>query len=374
MARCPKCGQDSPDQARFCRVCGNRLSGAREAEAPDATLTSEQRAQRLLEEAFRLSEQGRVLAAIQTCQQALSLTPNSTSAHSLLGTLYQRQGDRDRAIREYEQVLTLSPESTVERRLLNELMGVPTAARPVLVSPRTARVAVTGASVAVALLVIAAVLLTRSNPAPGPSRPTPAPPPATRAARPVEVVSTTPPPPTPGSAWPGLTSPFPTPVFRPSPPAAAGPAAPGASAPAGPVIIPATGAERYYARPGALAPAPMTGAVEYGGVPVVGSGAWSPPAAGWSAQAGRDYFLQGDYARAAQTYRTYLERTPAAGGGPREELGWVYMQMGERDLATQQYQQALSSYEYDVQRGHNVEAARHGLRTCQSAIRALETR
>ena len=159
-------GKKARTRPRFCRSCGNRLGLGGEAEAPDTSLTSEQRGQRLLEEAFRLSEQGRVLAAIQTCQQALALTPNSTSAHSLLGTLYQRQGDRERAIREFEQVLTLSPESTVERRLLNELMGVPTASQPVLVSPRTARMAVTGAAAALVVVALAAFLLTRPLAAP----------------------------------------------------------------------------------------------------------------------------------------------------------------------------------------------------------------
>jgi len=83
VTRCPKCGKESPDQARFCRFCGGKLSvGIEAAASADSELTPEQRAQRLLEEAFRLSEQGRILAAIQTCQQAILLTPQSTSAHS----------------------------------------------------------------------------------------------------------------------------------------------------------------------------------------------------------------------------------------------------------------------------------------------------
>ncbi len=371
MTRCPKCGQDSPDQARFCRFCGNRLGTGVNAEVVDPDLTPEQRAQRLLEEAFRLSEQGRVLAAIQTCQQALALNSNSTSAHSLLGTLYQRQGNREQAIREFEQVLTLSPESTVERRLLNELMGVPTASQPTFhVSPKVARFTLTGAAGVVAVAAILALVLGH-HPAPEP-----APAPAKPAARPTSnalVVQDTQPVrlPAPGVVASG-------PIYAPIPPMPGkGPAAPPAfSAPSGPVIIPATGADRYFAGAGPSQLPVSSGPIQYFGAPVVTAAGANglPSGAGWSPQSGRDYYLQGDYSRAAQTYRNYLTTAPSAGGAPREELGWVYLQMGQRDLATQQYKDALSNYRDDLRRGNNVEAARHGVRTCQSAIRALETR
>ncbi len=249
MTRCPKCGQDSPDQARFCRFCGNRLGTGAGAEAVDPDLTPEQRAQRLLEEAFRLSEQGRILAAIQTCQQALQLNSNSTSAHSLLGTLYQRQGDRERAIREYEQVLALSPESTVERRLLNELMGVPTAAQPALhVSPKVARFALTGAAGAVAALAVLALLLSR-HPAPE-AAPSPGP---RRTAQPTNAMIVSGSQPT-SLPIPGSVSSVPSPTFiPPGPPRDASltpQPAPMSGFSGGPVIIPVTGADRYYARPG----------------------------------------------------------------------------------------------------------------------------
>jgi hypothetical protein len=48
--------------------------------------------------------------------------------------------------------------------------------------------------------------------------------------------------------------------------------------------------------------------------------------------------------------------------------------MGDRQQATQEYQNAIAQYQADVQHGLNVEAARHGLRTCESAVRALEGR
>lgn len=381
MARCPKCGKESPDEARFCRSCGGKLGAeTEEAVSQEKALTPEQQSQRLLEEAFRLSEQGRILAAVQTCQQALALNPQSTSAHSLLGTLYERQGDRDRAIREYEQVLTLSPESTVERRRLNELMGVPTARQPVTVSPRQARLAITGAFVVLVLVAFTAFTLTR------PAQPRE----QTRVRtqlRPGAGGQAT----TFGEQSPMLPSPGrmlsqPRGGWLPAPSAPALPRAQSWStdrvaAPAptggtylgpGAYLFPSSGADRYYAGQRTVVAPPLAGAEPYRGTPVVSGAPWAAPGGGESQQSARDYYLQGDYQRAATTYQQYIAQHPSAGSATREELGWVYMQMGERDRAEQQYREALAGYQAEVGRGHNTEAARHGLRTCQSAIRALE--
>lgn len=380
MTRCPKCGKESPDQARFCRFCGGKLGlGAEAAASADAALSPEQRAQRLLEEAFRLSEQGRILAAIQTCQQAILLTPQSTSTHSLLGTLYERQGDREKAIREYEQVLTLSPESTVERRRLNELMGVPTAREPVTVSPRTARLAITGAFVVLVLIAFTAFTLTR------PSQPREETKPRLRSpagsdGRAVSAAEQSPMLPSPGRTFlqPRMGSfppPLPLPARTQTWSAQAPAPATGGATYLGPgaYLYPSSGGERYYAGLQSR-PAPLAGAQPYRGTPVVAGAPWTGAVSGGGTQTARDYYLQGDYQRAATTYQTYLNQHPGAGGAPKEELGWVYLQMGERDRAQQAYRSALGSYQTDLERGHNTEAARHGLRTCESAIKALEAR
>jgi tetratricopeptide (TPR) repeat protein len=381
VAKCPACGAESPSQARFCRSCGTRLGAeAQPTSSPSRAVAPEQRAQRLLEEAFRQAEQGRTLAAIQTCQQAIAINPNSTSAHSLLGTLYERQGDREKAIREYEQVLGLSPDSTVERRRLNELMGVPAAREGVSVSPRVARLVVTGAFAVVIVVVGVAVLLTTSRSGPretaGAARGWR----ATASPSAPLVPTSTATLPAPGQAYLGRLSPAPPPIPPLSPP-------PRVVAPAGmpmrrPTMAPnayaAAGAARYYGSSGGTVttPVPMAGAVAYrGGTPVV-MAPESTTNVSWpvSAQAGRSYYLQGDYQQAAQAYRSYLSQNPSAGGAPREELAWIYMEMGDRQQATQEYQNAIAQYQADVQRGLNVEAARHGLRTCESAVRALEGR
>ena len=394
MAKCPKCGKDSPDQARFCRSCGAPLAAnGRSAAAPPGG-TPEQRAQRLLEEAFRLSEESRVIAAIQACQQAVTVNPNSVSAHSLLATLYERQGDREAAIREYEQVLTLSPESTVERRRLNELMGLPTAREGVRVSIRTVQFAIAGGAGVVALVLLVAILFYTQQ---GPSRPAgPKLPPGTLArggAGPgvvqAEVV------PAPGRTFTlGRFSALPaTPVLRPR----RGSGGMGAAIQAprdqlggrwvgpGTYLLPNTGLGPGYggaaARPrGGGVAAPVVGAVPYQGTPVVATPALGPPQgmnrarASASRQRARDYYFAGDYTRAIEAYQSYLAQQPQAGAPAREELAWVYVESGSKGQAAGEYQSALREYQADLQRGHNVEAARHGIRTCESAIRALEPR
>jgi len=386
VARCPKCGTDSPDQARFCRACGDPLPGRAGIFTPPAALSAEERARRLLEDAFRLSEEGRVLAAIQACQQAIAINPNSTSAHSLLGTLYERQGDRDNAIREYEQVLTLSPGSTVERRRLNELMGVPAAREALGVSPRAARLAVTGGAAVVVMILVVAIFSTVQRGAP----PAGGPAPPTRAlaaseaaaiAGPAEFV------PSPGSVY-GFSSPpaarMPASGVAAQRPISRGFGGQGGAqflAP-GTYLLPATGGQRPAAAAPPPAPAPpFEGAELVGGIqqppvrlPTGGPApAGAPLGAGASPQLARGYYFQGNYQRAIEAYQAYLAQNPGAGAAPREELAWVYTEAGDAQRATRAYRSALGSYQEDLARGHNVEAARHGVRTCESALKALES-
>ncbi len=365
-------------------------TGGTEAGPPGGT--PEQRAQRLLEEAFRLSEESRILAAIQACQQALTINPNSVSAHSLLATLYERQGDRDAAIREYEQVLTLSPESTVERRRLNELMGVPTAGAGVRISPRTARLALTGAAIVVAVVLVGAIIFYsqggRTGTQKGPRRISVASAPrgSEGAAAPQEVV------PPPGSAWTlGRRSSAPPPSLarqRRTFSGARTTASPsrqqyGQWVAPGTYLLPTTNTPAYGSgtRPRRTAPSPpISGAVPFHGVPVVSTPRLGPPQgmarlqARATHQRARDYYFSGDYQRSIRAYQNYLSQHVEAGPQPREELAWVYVEAGSKQQAINQYRTALNQYQRDLQRGHNVEAARHGIRTCQAAIKALQSR
>ena len=380
--RCPKCGNENPDQARFCRSCGERLIAEGEGAFAPRILTPDERSRRLLEDAFRLAEEGRLQSAIQACQQAIAMNPSSTSAHSLLGTLYERVGDRDGAIREYEQVLTLSPGSTVERRRLNELMGVAAAAEQAVITPRTARMAITGGFVVVALVLVAAIIFTSQ-------RPQPARQPVLHRPGQAEQLA---------QAQPSFEA-FPSRLStlgRVRPPRyAQGRAvrqapqrqqAQGYGQYLGPGTwaLPSGGGESYGGlasgrnRRGYGAP-PVQGAVPYrgAGAPTVTTPGWVYPtryaaAGGATPGPARQYYFEGDYRRAIESYRGYLSQNPQA-AEPREELAWVYTEAGEYGSATQEYRAALDQYRQELQRGHNVEAARHGVRTCESAIRALET-
>lgn len=388
--RCPKCGKASPDEARFCRSCGERIAAGTGDGYRPQMLTPEERSRRLLEDAFRLSEEGKLQSAVHACQQAISLNPTSTSAHSLLGTLYERVGDRDGAIREYEQVLTLSPGSTVERRRLNELMGVAAAPEHVAVSPRTARMAATGGFVVVALVLLGAIIFTTQQPQPGARdrgerR-------AARAARQeaapsVAAASELPPPRLLGLGRVRPPRSVPRRVATPAPRRVQRPASQGFAQWIGPgtFLLPAGGREPYggmgtqrLARQGYGMP-PMRGAVPVRGTgaPTVSTPGWRYPAgAGWAEGAAaqrlaRNYYFQGNYQASIDAYRGYLAQNPRA-PEPREELAWVYTEAGDHGTAREQYRIALDEYRSDLDRGHNVEAARHGARTCESAINALE--
>jgi tetratricopeptide (TPR) repeat protein len=388
VVRCSKCGRESPDGARFCRACGERLGALEPSETVAPTpATPEDRGRRLLEEAFRLSEAGRLQQAIQACQRAIAITPTSTSAHSLLGTLFERAGDREGAIREYEQVLTLSPGSTVERRRLNELMGVAAAPEPTAVSPRTARLAVTGGFVFVALVLVAAIVFTTQQTPPGretlPRRA------AAVARQPGEATAA-------GTLAPprlvNLGRAMPRPWAPPRQIAARPRQAPqqrgyefGQWVGPGAYLLPSGGGG--YQRPARPAmrqqpPSPIEGAVllPTWAPPALSTPEWNYPdgvaavAGGETTRLARSYYMGGDNQQAIQAYRGYLNQNPAAGAAVREELAWVYLESGDHGSAHSEYRTALGEYQSDLDRGHNVEAARHGVRTCESALKALETR
>jgi len=385
--QCPKCGNDNPDQARFCRSCGERLIAEGEGAFAPRVLTPEERSRRLLEDGFRLAEEGRLQSAIQACQQAIALNPASSSAHSLLGTLYERVGDRDGAIREYEQVLTLSPGSTVERRRLNELMGVAAAPEQIAITPRTARMVFTGGFVVLALVLVGAIIFTTQQPRPAGQSALRRPAQAGRVAQAGA-------PPSFEIAPPRLSA-FGRPrafnYGRPRGVAQARQPQPaqqqGYRQYLGPGTyqLPSGGGEAY----GGLASGhqsqagyggPVEGAVpyRYAGPPTVGTPGWVYPAGYGAAPRrapaqGRNYYFQGDYQRSVEAYRAYLSQYPQQ-AAPREELAWVYTETGEYQSARQEYRAALGQYQEDLARGHNVEEARHGVRTCESAIRALEAR
>ena len=125
---CHECGTANTVDSKYCKECGAKINdgyrtmmlsvqdlpvGQGEAELDKLT--------RLLDMAFWHNEAGNRDAAITASEAALAINPNSTTAHSLLGTLYEKRGDDARAIEHFEAVLALNPDSAADAAKLDQL-------------------------------------------------------------------------------------------------------------------------------------------------------------------------------------------------------------------------------------------------------------
>lgn len=138
---CAACGAKNAADNNFCRQCGQKLektSSARISEDDfDRAKPEEEKVTALLEHAYRLRKENKIPEAIALCTEVLQLRPDSTTANSLLGQLYEQSGDRQKAIAQYERVLQLNPGSIADRVKLDELRDKAVAAPPaVKQSPR----------------------------------------------------------------------------------------------------------------------------------------------------------------------------------------------------------------------------------------------
>ncbi|MDW8105743.1 MAG: tetratricopeptide repeat protein, partial [Armatimonadota bacterium] len=124
---CTQCGAHNTDDSRFCYQCGHRLQPERPMPTLDESAfqleSPEQQAKirQLLDEALAHEADGRFAEAILACEGVLVLDPANTSAHSLLGLIYEKQGDLQKAAAEYEKVVALNPDSAADRAKLEEL-------------------------------------------------------------------------------------------------------------------------------------------------------------------------------------------------------------------------------------------------------------
>jgi tetratricopeptide (TPR) repeat protein len=114
--------------SKYCKECGSKInSGYRTLMLSIQDLPLDQseetvdRLTRLLDMAFWHNQAGNQEAAITASEAALSLNPNSTTAHSLLGTLYEKKGEDAQAIRHFEAVLALNPDSPADAAKLDQL-------------------------------------------------------------------------------------------------------------------------------------------------------------------------------------------------------------------------------------------------------------
>ena len=125
---CQDCNTGNTVDSKYCKECGAKInSGYRtmmlsiQDLPPHQSDEDVEKLTRLLDMAFWHNQAGNQDAAITACEAALSLNPNSTTAHSLLGTLYEKTGNDDKAIRHFESVLSLNPESQADAQKLEQL-------------------------------------------------------------------------------------------------------------------------------------------------------------------------------------------------------------------------------------------------------------
>ncbi len=125
---CQDCNTGNSVDSKYCKECGAKInSGYRtmmlsiqdlplhQSDEDVETLT------RLLDMAFWHNQAGNTDAAITACEAALAVNPHSTTAHSLLGTLYEKTGDNTKAIHHFESVLALNPDSQADAQKLEQL-------------------------------------------------------------------------------------------------------------------------------------------------------------------------------------------------------------------------------------------------------------
>ena len=381
--RCPNCHAENPDAGVVCKKCGVSLE-------PPTAATDDERSRQFLEEAFRLSDEGKLSQAITSCKRAIEANRRSTSAYSLLGILYERLGRRELAIQAYEAVLRLSPESAADRESLEQLLSRPelpplevavpvgppeheAPAPPAPVRRRGVSPMWYGVAALVVILVVLLVFTVRAWRAaslqPRAAAPAPAPEPApTRAAAPTPAPPTASamlpaPPPAPVAAVP-IVATGPT---RVSPPLSAVPSTPEAPTPppnrqTGPVVeIRIPRPEAFILR-GASPPEPKA-------APAYREQAL---AAEPTPQAAHIRYFQGDVAGAIRTYEAVTAGNDRASAVTYQEMGWLYYQVGRPDDAEAAYRESLARYQRQLAAGEDADAARHGIRSAEAALRVME--
>lgn len=125
---CTDCGTRNSADSKYCKECGGKINDGyrtmmlsiEDVQAIDDE-QGQQRMTRLLDMAFWHNEAGHLDSAIRAAEAALVIHPNSTTAHSLLGTLYEKKGDDDKAIEHFEAVVALNPESAADAAKLEQV-------------------------------------------------------------------------------------------------------------------------------------------------------------------------------------------------------------------------------------------------------------
>ena len=122
---CPDCNTPNFSDYKFCRECGARLEAA-----PKPSTAGEERESQeellvegFLTRAFEAMDRAELDEALSNADAALAMRPESASARSVRGLIYERQGRTPEAIREFEAVVALNPRSGADRAKLDALLG-----------------------------------------------------------------------------------------------------------------------------------------------------------------------------------------------------------------------------------------------------------
>ena len=125
---CNDCGTRNSVDSKYCKECGSKVNdGYRTMMLTVEDLAAveddqgQQRLTRLLDMAFWHNEAGHTDAAIRASEAALKIHPLCTTAHSLLGTLYEKKGDDQKAVEHFEEVVRLNPDSEADAAKLEQV-------------------------------------------------------------------------------------------------------------------------------------------------------------------------------------------------------------------------------------------------------------
>jgi len=374
----------------------------------------QQKIQQLLDEALTHESEGRLHEAALACEGVLVLDPANTSAHSLLGLIYEKQGDLQKALAEYEKVVALNPDSVADRAKLEEVrrrLHMPPP-RPPREEPNQAPLLI-AIFVAVGLFVLGLAAMNyqaRPKTSPSPtqtptvtqSAPSAAYPPYNWYAPATPGYAPPPVPPMPplnpdnlsvapprersaeqqGSATRAERTPLP-----PLPPITVVPSQPattpspsnrsqgstGSQEPSigGSVVMPDVALQ-----PGAGGQTPERQPVmEITVRPGTGGngGVVAPPPPSMESEdlmrVAQQHQLAGRYREAIPLYQKALQGATDK-GFIYQQIGLCYQRLGELDSARNAYQQAIAEYERQIAANQNVERARRGLEAAKQGLAA----
>lgn len=445
---CVRCGTKNPEDARFCKSCGrvveedapsaspaepsNGEDPAAHEEPPAADAPAERapadRARTLLKLAHEHYTVGDVAGALNCAEEAAHINGDDAEVHLLLSTLYERQGDVDRAIREREVVLQLVPDSLPDREKLESLKaGVVQKSKPAITSaheldprlldtPAGAAAAALGVTLLVTLLGAAIVWMRNGNehkvtaqkpPAAsqaggasnmkplGGAGPTPMPPQEnTTAATPFQQMQQQPPA-QPGNSQPMQPAPNTT-GLDPARPISPAPVNPGVGAPlenseprgstrrsddAGTIYLPQGGNQgapaSRSAEGGSGQPTPRTdpGRIQIVVAPGGDAPSHSPTGATTTSmssqsqkQIGLEAQRRGDHRAAAAAYEKALAGAGDDGPSLEQKLALCYQVLGDKQKAADHYTRAIQGYKA-LQAAGKAQDAASAIRSCEAGLK-----